>query len=417
MGQKYILQKGINPDKEVIAKLESFLQSFETLEVNNDIPVILLLDEKSQAFYISCHIYGQTLTKKADLEAVLDPEESEEYKLNRDIYTDSYAYKIMEKDASELRSFEDLVVEFDPSYNSGKPLKVFGGQHRIKAVEVASGKKVNCPHGVRVYFALSTAQKVEIAQVNNTSIAVSNDLLDRMQEDLLGSDLRSWCQQAGLLKDTENFADRRSPEGIPTVRLARTFLVNYVRGKSSRLDEFNLPMVCKSGPGPDPDYLDIRDAIDWKGKGMLEAGRQFSRLHAVQRQTVLERDKLSYLEFANKLLHPSVTASWAFATGMFQNNPELLANHYSLVDSVTPPDDPLGASFLQAARLKGIDQDTYRGIGSRIGATDLGRMLEVFLIQANAQKRGINKKVADAAIKSFHAKKATQEAEKAKKGI
>ena len=81
-------------------------------------------------------------------------------------------------------------------------------------------------------------------------------------------------------------------------------------------------------------------------------------------------------------------------------------------------EDPLNATALSTARLKGVDPDTYRGIATRINRTELGRMLEVFLLQAiRARRRGITKKLANAAIKSFEAKKRTQEAEKAVKGL
>lgn len=84
---------------------------------------------------------------------MLDPQESEDYKLNREIYTDNYAYRLMESDALQGRSFEDLVVEYDTSYRADRPLKVFGGQHRIKAITEAVKKNVSVMQGVRVYFA------------------------------------------------------------------------------------------------------------------------------------------------------------------------------------------------------------------------------------------------------------------------
>ena len=41
----------------------------------------------------------------------------------------------MESDALKGRSFEDLVIEYDTSYKADRPLKVFGGQHRIEAIK------------------------------------------------------------------------------------------------------------------------------------------------------------------------------------------------------------------------------------------------------------------------------------------
>jgi len=135
----------------------------------------------------------------------------------------------MEQDALNGRSFEDMVVEYDTSYRIKKPLKVYGGQHRLRAIEKAKDVKGSVFHGVRVYFDLSREQKVEIATVNNTSIAVPNDLLDRMREQLLGSELRDWCQSVGLLEKGEDFADRRSPD-TPTVRIPRPSWLISIEG-------------------------------------------------------------------------------------------------------------------------------------------------------------------------------------------
>lgn len=415
----FIIPRGFKPDPNVIAKAQEFLETFQTFEKENGAVPVLMLDKKSEAFYLNCHLDSKLLATKTDLDAVLDPQESEDYKLNREIYSDNFAYRRMESDALYGRAFEDLVVEYDNSYRPAKPLKVFGGQHRIMAITEAVKKDVIVPHGVRVYFGLSTEQKFDIATANNTSIAVSNDLLDRMQEDLLGTELREWCQSVGLLSEGQNFADRRSSEGIPTVRIARTLVVNFYGGKKAQEGAFHTPVVCSSGPGIDEYYKNLRDAnnIDWSDKSLKKIGQQFTRLHNLQRERVLGRSKDRYLEFANKAIHPCIAASWAYAAGLLQDNPEALLNHYALAD-IGPPEDPLNARALLSARLKGVDTDTYRGLGSRISGGELGRMLEVFSLQAiKAQKRGINKNLANAAIKSYEAKKSQREADKALKGI
>lgn len=409
----FIIPNGLSPDSNIIEKIEEFFKKFKPYEVENNIPLLLLFDKRSEAFYFICHLEAKLIASKSDLDAVLDPEESEDYKLNRGLYLDTYAYKLMESDSLKGRSFEDLVVEYDTSYIYDKPLKVFGGQHRIQAIKEAIKKDVSVMHGIRVYFCLSLEQKVNIAIANNTSIAVSNDLLDRMQEDLLGTDLRSWCQLVGLLMEGQHFADRRSPEGTLTVRIARTLIVNFYKGKNAQEDKFHIPIVCSSGPGIDKNYLEVRESIEWSNNSLIIMGRQLNRLHNIQRERVLNRRKDKYIEFANKTIHPCVAASWAYATGLFQHNSEFLNNHYFLADSNSPPYDPLNAKDLSKARLKGIDPDTYRGLGARINKEELGRMLEVFLLQATkAKKRGINLKLANAAIQSYHAKKAKLKADK-----
>ncbi len=418
MRKQFIVPTGVTPSSEVINKLKEFLDKFRSLEAQNDIPILILFDNRSEAFYLLCHLESKALASKSDLDAVLDPEESEDYKLNRNIYRDNYAYKLMESDSLAGRSFEDLVVEYDTSYRSEKPLKVFGGQHRITAIMESVKKGVSVMHGVRVYLNLSILQKVNIAMANNTSIAVSNDLLDRIQEDILGADLRNWCQSVELLSEGQNFADRRSPEGIPTVRLARTLIVNYYKGKEAKNDDFHSPIVCLSGPGVDENYQKLRDTIKWSDKALKTMGEQFSNLHKLQRERVLNRDEDKYYEFANKIMHPCVAASWAYSAGFFQRNNEPLKCHYELVNSVPLPNDPLNAKALLKARLKGIDPDTYRGLGARINSEELGRMFEVFLLQATiAKKRGITLDLANAAIKSYQAKKAKYDADKALKRI
>ncbi len=411
MTEVLVIPSGLSPKATIQTKIEEFLKGFKPLEVKNKVKLLLLFDEKSKAYYLICHIDGETLASHSDLEASLDADDEEIYKLNRDITEDQSAFKLMEADALQGRSFEDLVIEYDTTYREEKPLKVYGGQHRITAITKSKDKKGKVYHGVRVYFGLSREQKVEIATVNNTSISVPNDLLDRMREQLIGTELRDWCQSVGLLDTGEDFADRKSPDA-PTVRIARTLLVNYYLGLNAKKDDFHQPTICKSG-GMDDEYLEVRKKIEWTNKGLLEMGKQFARLHKVQRERVLGRDKDNYAEFARKALSLTVVASWAYASGFFQSNLEYLKSLYELPESVTAPDDPLNAKALSQARHKLTDPDTYRGLGTRSSPAELGRMLEVFLILATkATKKRITKELANAAIQSYEAKKATYEANK-----
>jgi len=87
---------------------------------------------------------------------------------------------------------------------------------------------------------------------------------------------------------------------------------------------------------------------------------------------------------------------------------------YALPDSVQEPDDPLNATELSEARLQGVDKDTYRGLGTRSNSNEFGRILELFIVLATkASKKRITKQLANAAIQSYEAKKATHEAGKA----
>jgi hypothetical protein len=213
------------------------------------------------------------------------------------------------------------------------------------------------------------------------------------------------------LQPSEDFADRRSPES-PTVRVARTLLVNYSLGQNAKANDFHKPIVCKSG-GMDDTYFEIRGKVNWSDKKLIDMGKAFARLNKIQRERVSKREQDTNAEFARKALSLAVVSSWAYAAGLFQNDSTLLAHHYAIPDSVTAPDDPLNAKALSQARLKGTDPDKYRGLGARSGATELGRMLEVFLVLATkASKKRITKDLANAAIQSYEAKRATNAADK-----
>jgi hypothetical protein len=413
-----IIPSNNKPSQTVLKKIEGFLDSFQPNEIISGTGLNLHFDAKSEAFYVSCHLEGKVLARACDTEASLDTDEEDEiYKLNREITEDQSAYKRMEEDALKGRSFEDIVLEYDTSYRPKKPLKVYGGQHRLRAITKAEASQGTILHGTRIYFGLTREQKVDIATANNTAISVPNDLLDRMREQLLGSELRDWCQQVGLLDKGEDFADRRSPE-IPTVRIARTLLVNFFLGKEAKeITDFHQPILCKSG-GLDEDYLKVRRKIDWTDSSLLEMGKQFARLHKQQKDTISGRKENNSAEFARKALSMAVVASWAYAAGLFQRYPDFLKHLYSIPDSTTRPEDPLNAEALSKARLKGVDQDTYRGLGTRNNAKELGRMLEVFLVLATkASKKRITKELANAAIQSYEAKRAVYEANKVLKRI
>lgn len=413
MKNTIIIPEGLNPGRGVSSNVEEFLNLCSPFEVINGGQLSIYYDEKSEAYYLVCHLQGRELVSFCDLNAGIDVGDEEDtiYRLNRDITEDETAYKNMVEDALNGRSFEDMVVEYDTSYCEDRPLKVYGGQHRIKAISQAIERKGHVSHGIRVYFNLTRDQKVEIATINNTAIVVPNDLIDRMREQLLGSELRTWSQQVGLLNSGEDFADRKKPVA-PTVRIVRTIIVNYFRGLVAKEDDFHQPIVCKSG-GLDDDYMEVRNNINWDDENFLAMGKQYAHLHKKQRDIVTNREKDNLAEFARKAFSLAVVSSWAYAAGFFQSNPDHLRNHYMLTESAKAPYDPLNATALSRARHKGIDPDTYRGLGTRVSANEIGRMLEVFIIQATkAADRGITPKIADAAIASFEAKRAKVEAEK-----
>src|SRR5581483_5179945 len=324
MKDKLIVDARLTPPSIVLDRVEEFLDGFEPYEATNAGKLNLFYDQKSGAYYLTCHLKGEVLAQACDTEASLDAEDEDEiYKLNREIQEDPAAFQLMQKDAIEGRSFEDIVLEYDTTYRSKKPLKVYGGQHRLTAIARAEKERGAVLHGTRIYFGLTRDQKVEIATINNTAIAVPNDLLDRMREQLLGSELRDWCQRVGLLDKGQDFADKRTPD-TPTVRLARTLIVNFYLGKeASSIEQLHYPILCKSG-GVDEDYMKMRHKIDWFDPNLIEMGKNFAHLHKTQRDIVSQRDEDNNAEFARKALSLSVVASWSYAAGLFQRNKEYL---------------------------------------------------------------------------------------------
>ncbi len=400
------------PPKQVQNLIDDFNKSFVSLEFENG-KSLTLFDEKSSAYYIACHLKTKDVIGKADFNATIDDADDDEelYKLNRDITENQPAYNTMCNDAKAGRSFEDIVVEFDKSYSAHQPLKIYGGQHRIKAIQTANDVKPDVYHGFRVYFGLSKEQKVEIATINNTSITVSNDLLDRMREQLLGSELRDFFQKVSLLSVNQDFSDKKDPI-IPTVRVARTFVVNFWKGKKAKTNDFHTPVVCKTG-GLADEYISMRSTIKWDDPDFIEAGRQFNILHSTQRQKVTGRKTDNFSQFASKAISLTVVASWSYAAGMYSKNISHRDTLYGITKNLGLNEDPLNAKDLSEARLKGIDPDTYRGLGARTNTDEMGRMLEVFIVlveRANTKK--ISKKLANGAIQSYEAKKQTHNANK-----
>ena len=400
------------PPEAITGLTTEFLRDFTPLEIKNGGKALLLYDEKSKAFYIPCHIQAIDFCERTDFNATIDESDEDElYKLNRDITENESAFTTMISDAKSGRTFEDIVVEYDKSYNPELPLKIYGGQHRIKAIQNAKDLKPNTYHGFRIYFGLTKEQKVEIATINNTSITVSNDLLDRMKEQLLGSELREFCQTVGLLNSNQDFADKKDSI-IPTVRVARTLTVNYWKGKNAKRTDFHTPIVCKSG-GIDEDYLNTRKSIKWQDLDFVEVGKKFAILHQTQRMKVTSRKTDNYAQFSSKVLSLTVVASWSYAAGLYSNSKASQNILFGLTDNLGQNEDPLNAKVLSEARLKGIDPDTYRGLGARINPDELGRMLEVFIVLVEkASEKKISKNLANAAIQSYEAKKATNNAAK-----
>jgi hypothetical protein len=81
-----------------------------------------------------------------DLNAKLDPSKPESYRANRQLLKKNHTYLKMVEDAKKGREFNDIIVEYNTSDEPDKPLKVWGGQHRISAISEAANQS-NRYHG------------------------------------------------------------------------------------------------------------------------------------------------------------------------------------------------------------------------------------------------------------------------------
>jgi len=407
------------PEEEIEEIIDQFRSSVPTLEESNNLPFIILQDGKSQAYYIECHMAASDAIPLVDFDAVLDPEEQEQFRLQRELQPTNIAFLKMCSDALENRQFSDLIAEYDLSYRPETPLKLLGGQHRAEAIKRAlESNEVSRCHGFRVYFGLTIDQRNEIAQIANTNIAISPDLLDRMQETVRGPQLRGFCHRVGLLDSNEDFADRKTSEGRITVRLARTFIVDFFKGQENRDGDLEksefVPYICKSGQ-EDPEYLSIISNIDWMDKGLVEAGENFANLHKKQIQTVEQDPELNKTEFRNKAMSMAVLSSWAFVAGLLQDKKDALNKFYSL-PKFSGDKDPLVAKYMsESSHPK--DPPTYRGLGVRYSVEDRGRVTEMFIQYSLSDSRRITKVMIDSAIASYEAKVAIKKAREAREKV
>ncbi len=164
--------------------VSDFLGQVNSLESKHDMHIVIFQDGASGAYYIKCSLLASDVSRLCDLNAKLDVNSSESYRANRELFLKHITFQRMENDAQKGREFNDIIVEYNKEYQSETPLKVWGGQHRIKAISNAH-TKTNRYHGFRIYFDLTKDQRTDVALISNTNISVSNDTFDRIIEDTI----------------------------------------------------------------------------------------------------------------------------------------------------------------------------------------------------------------------------------------
>ena len=394
--------------KIIVHDIEEFLECFQPIENN----LYIIIDKCTNAVFCECHIKADILLDLCTVDVPLDPDEQSDYRANRELVEDSGAFLKMKMDAKNGRVFSNIVAEYNTDFDESHPLKIVGGQHRIKAIEEALAEDVCEYHGVKIYFNLNMEQRLDVQLISNTNIAVSSDLLDRMMETVKGPELREWCHNVGLLDAKSDFADKKQRGDSITVREARTFIINYYLG--SQIKEFEKEktdgIIAKTG-GIDDDWETLKiDYPDWwKNEQLLTAGREFARLANKQKEYYSEDGKKVSREYSDKAFNYAVLAAWAFVAGLLKDNKVRLERHYSLPENSKK--DPLNAEALAAARHKS-DPENYRGLGTRTDAKERGRLIELFYLQAE-KGQGIGKSLITLALSKYFAKQANLEVIKA----
>lgn len=406
------LVEDVEPD--VIELIEDFIKVCKPIE---SLPVLAMRDMRTQAIFVEVHVPAESLVRSATVDVPLDPDESPDYRANREVVEDHIAFAQMKDDAKKRRAFSNLVCEFTKAYDEEHPLKIIGGQHRFTAIHEALNDGINEHHGVKLYFALDNEQRLDVQLISNTNIAVSTDLFDRMTETLAGPQLRDWCQKAGLIKEGQDFADRRARGNPLTVRAARTFIVNYYRGSLVDAKKFDstetTPVILKSGVQVD-EWTELKNQKPalWEDKNLQLAGKEFAQLIEAQRLgfiTAGGKLKAGSSDSAEKAMNYAVLSSWAYVAGILSKNKSRQKRHFELRNPGTK--DPLNATALGKGRHK-TDPENYRGLGYRTDAKERSRLVELFYLQA--EKGGkITPSMVDLAIKKAIAKEATLEVSRA----
>src|SRR5271170_5130452 len=157
------MTKNDKHEKNVDDLLGEFVDACQPLETQEKLS--LLTDARTGARYCECNVKGSVLIKLGTTDVPLDPDEQPEYRANREIEDGSMAFQKMKDDAKQNRSFSNIVVEW--KNDSESPLKVIGGQHRFEAIRFAIENGVDVLHGLKVYFALDMAQRLDVQLISN----------------------------------------------------------------------------------------------------------------------------------------------------------------------------------------------------------------------------------------------------------
>ena len=228
-----------------------------------------------------------------------------------------------------------------------------------------------------------------------------------MEETYMGPHLRRWCIKVGLLKKGEDFPDTGSRAELITTQAARSFIVNYFKGKQAgeqlSVDQLDRnvyePYLCQSGILLDEEYRKLTEekgSALWTDKGLLEVGKAFAKLNNAQREAI-KNSEIDRKSFRMKALMPSVLSAWSYVVGLLQSHPSRLQVHLTVPNPPKGAPDPLNAE--EMSRFKHFqDPEAHRGLGTRSMLKDRQRMAQVFLARTIDPELTLEKKLLSQAV-------------------
>lgn len=114
---KLVADKNQQLTKELEKSITAFANRLEPVEAQSG-QLLVFVDKRTGAHYCECHVKASKFVPASTIDVALDPEESPEYRANRELVENHVAFERMKTDAAQSRSFSNIVTEFNPEQNA-----------------------------------------------------------------------------------------------------------------------------------------------------------------------------------------------------------------------------------------------------------------------------------------------------------